>query len=177
MLLLLGGLSGTLIALASGGSLSRLSRVRFELEGLLLLLLAAEAMLMLLAQAIPQVLVVWIAIMFGLLLVALLNVRRVPEFWLLAAGNALNLLVIALNAGMPVSAEALQLAGKAPTHFAQRLDWLHVGLSAQTRLPFLADTVPLAPGLHVIASAGDMFLAIGIALVLVHAMLEPRSTP
>ena len=77
---------------------------------------------------------------FALLLVVGVANRRVPGFGLVVAGLCLNFLVIAVNDGMPVTAEAVVASGQADT-----LDDLRAGgakhhlATADDELLFLAD--------------------------------------
>jgi hypothetical protein len=76
--------------------------------------------------------------------------------WLIAAGALLNLVVVLVNGGMPVDPAAAALAGTA----LRGDDPLHHALDAATRLPFLADVIPLPP-LRNVYSAGDVAIAAG----------------
>ena len=94
-----------------------------------------------------------------LLLVVWLN-RQDAGMWIAGIGILMNFTVIALNGGMPVMAEAVHLAGGTGELV---LDAKHVLLTDTTRLPFLADIIPL-PGS--VISLGDVFLAIGVGVFL-----------
>jgi hypothetical protein len=84
--------------------------------------------------------------------------RHLPGMVLAAIGTMLNVLVIALNGAMPVTLGAAQIAGAG----VRDLGIKHEILDAETRLPWLADVIPV-PGLRVLISVGDVLLAIGIA--------------
>lgn len=93
--------------------------------------------------------------------------------WMVATGVAMNLAAIALNAGMPVRADALVAAGLADPGRAGE-----VGLAAKhhlerpsDRLPALGDIIPVAP-LGEVVSFGDVVMAVGAANV-VARMLAP----
>lgn len=75
-------------------------------------------------------------------------------------GLAMNLTVITLNQGMPVSLGAASAAGFDPTDYLQTAV-KHRRLGPSTRLPFLADVIPL-PGLRKVISPGDVFFGVGI---------------
>lgn len=81
---------------------------------------------------------------------------------LVAAGLLANLVVIAVNRGMPVK-------GLPPGAAAGRL---HHGLAASDRLVGLSDVIRL-PLLSVTASPGDLVLALGVAVVM-FGWLQPR---
>ena len=96
---------------------------------------------------------------------ALIN-WRTPGMALIAIGSGLNLLVIAINHGMPVAAEAVLLAGSEMPH-----DLLHVTLSESTILSVLGDIIPVAP-LRGVYSVGDFVIALGGFVVPFRALLR-----
>lgn len=85
--------------------------------------------------------------------------RRLPGMGLAAAGMFLNVLVIALNQGMPVSLEAAEIAG---LQDFSAFGIKHEPLGPDTLLPWIADVIPL-PGLKQLLSFGDLVLAAGLA--------------
>lgn len=93
-------------------------------------------------------------------------------------GLLLNTLVMALNRGqMPVSASGLEAAGLAAwvPFLQQGGDGVHTLMDSSTRLAFLGDTIVLAPLVKVI-SPGDVFIVLGIVLVVVEAGLRAKRT-
>ena len=92
------------------------------------------------------------------------------------AGAGLNFLVIALNGFvMPVSQGALAVAGR-----ERAIEMLTGGeiygyglLTSWTRLPLLADVIPLLGGRGGYASLGDIVLVAAVARVL-YAMMLPK---
>lgn len=123
---------------------------------------------------------VWFATFPCLLYIAWLN-RDSPGMALLGGGLLLNLAVIAANGGMPVTASAIAAAKAlqvASVHIPIT-DFVHVFATAVTRLPWLADVIPL-PGPTWIRSAvspGDCMLFAGIAVFLACAARESRDRP
>lgn len=106
---------------------------------------------------------------FILLIFAWFN-RKVPGFWLLTSGLALNLLVISINGGfMPISPETVQwLRGDSATAGWVVGERLGTGKDIvlpveQTKLEFLSDRfrTPDSPYYRVAFSAGDVFIALG----------------
>jgi hypothetical protein len=108
---------------------------------------------------------------FAVLLVFGLANRRLAGFGLVLAGMALNLTVIAVNGGMPVTRHALVASGQADTlsflvhdggakHHLARLD---------DHLLFLGDVIPI-PVADQVASAGDLVTFAGIAWLIVSSM-------
>ncbi len=91
--------------------------------------------------------------------------RSAPGMPLLAAGFAANGLVIALNAGLPVSLHALDLAGSEATVADLADDRLREVADQTTIVPFLGEIVPLAwPVSPQVVTPGDVLAAAGAAL-------------
>ena len=150
---------GLIAGLATGGSMRELTNTRFRhleiLIGGLLLQLAVTFLpwapfeergylVILIASAAAAA---WMFVN-----------RRLPGMALAAIGLALNVIVIALNGGMPVSERAIELAG-APEFEAEGE---HLLLGPSTRLPWLTDVVPI-PVAGSVLSPGDLLLALGLA--------------
>jgi len=101
--------------------------------------------------------------------------RRVPGFWLLGLGGALNLVAIAANHGvMPILPSALATAGldNAPGVFHNS------AVIAGARLPFLGDifAVPAPLPFHNVFSAGDICIGLGAGIAL-HRICRSRLVP
>lgn len=103
---------------------------------------------------------------------------RYIGFWLVGLGFALNILVIGVNGGMPVSERALRQAygpgyqetlrhlvsgGKAKHHLARSDDVL---------LP-LSDVIPVGGPVRNVFSLGDLIALLGVAWVLAEATKMP----
>lgn len=89
---------------------------------------------------------------------------------IVGCGWLLNVVVIALNQGMPVSAEALEVSGRDPaTDVTSGAFFKHVPLAPDTHFSFLGDVIPTFPGGPVV-SAGDVVLAVGTALFIALSM-------
>lgn len=104
---------------------------------------------------------------------ALLN-RRIKGMGLVAAGVLLNMLVVTANAGMPVMTSYLSEPAAVAGLIAIERSWLHIQASASTKLLVLADVIPIPgpQGLRGMASLGDAFLALGVAVALATMMHE-----
>jgi hypothetical protein len=152
-----------------GGSLRNLTEIRVKMWWLLplgFIVLAASAFVpndkhelavaLVLVSYLPLLLFVW------------LN-RELTGMWIAGLGILMNFTVIVLNSGMPVLTEAVSIAGGSSDIV---LGAKHVILDEGTRLPFLADIIPL-PG--AVLSLGDVFLAIGIGAFLEDQMRKPLS--
>lgn len=115
----------------------------------------------------------WLLLLLSQLLVVawLLCNRELPGVALVAAGLILNAAVIAANGAMPVDPAAMRAVG-VDTDIAVPLG-KHTLLTANTRLPWLADILPLPP-LRSIVSVGDVVIAAGL-LPLTHALMSCRT--
>ena len=156
------------VAVLRGGKLANVSEI--YARGWLLLFLAFGMQFA--ANLLPQGQTNWavglILTSFVALLVTVWLNRTLPGTALAGAGIGMNFVVIALNRGMPVSTEAILLAGGAAD---APLDAKHVLLTTDSVLPFLADIVPL-PG--TVISIGDVLLGIGIGIFIEHQLHQPR---
>lgn len=91
--------------------------------------------------------------------------RDVTGMWLVAAGLALNCIVILTNGVMPVSPTAATFAGAellTDSRHAQHGTHLrNEAMTDQTNLPWMGDVIPF-PGMHIVASPGDLVIAAGL---------------
>jgi hypothetical protein len=155
------------VGLLRGGKLRNLTEIRVNSWWLLpmgfLILTASNfvpndyptlAVSLVLASYLPLLLFVW------------LN-RDLTGIGIAGLGILMNFTVILANGGMPVLEEAARLAGDTG---GLVLDAKHVLLTLDTRVPFLADIIPL-PG--AVLSLGDVFLAIGIGVFLEDQTRQP----
>ncbi len=152
-----------------GGRLRNLTEIRVQMWWLLplgFIVLAASAFLPSDKHEIAVILV--LLSYLPLLLFVWLN-REMTGMWIAGLGILMNFTVIVLNSGMPVLSEAVRIAGGSSDVV---LGAKHVILDESTRLPFLADIIPL-PG--AVLSLGDVFLAIGIGAFLEDQMRKPLS--
>lgn len=122
------------------------------------------------------VLPVWIGLMAALAYLSIVNGSLNHGFRVMAVGVGSNLVVIALNGGMPVSREAVMSVGGAAGAAAVAAgDVFHSVASSSTRLALLSDVLPLPgfPGLRGIVSIGDLLMFVGIVIVVVTASKAP----
>lgn len=93
-------------------------------------------------------------------------------FVLIVAGLALNMAVITVNEGMPVSEAALRASGQgdALTELRREPSQKHHLQGAGDTLGPLADVIPLPAPINQVISAGDIFMYAGIIWLLVAAM-------
>ena len=101
------------VGFIAGGSLRPFERLRVHWWGVALAGLALQGISLTSGIGKPAG---WAALVgsYGLLLAFAWVNRRLPASWLVMAGLVLNILVIGVNGGMPVSASALETAGAAP---------------------------------------------------------------
>jgi hypothetical protein len=97
--------------------------------------------------------------------------RRLPAAPLLLVGLALNMAVITLNGGMPVSESAISISGGHHGTLPAAIDdgKHHVMTSSDVLTP-LADIIALPPPVATVLSIGDLFLYAGIAAFTVIVM-------
>lgn len=168
---------GLLGGLAMGGSLRRLGDVRFRWWGLAFVGLALQLVPV---SSRPGQLDHWLGIglLIGSYLVLLVFVTaniRLAGFPVIAAGFVLNVLVISLNGGMPVSDHALRAA--AGPYYRQTLERLTTqgGAKHHLRRPDddvvgLSDIVPVGAPVRQVLSVGDVLWLAGTAWVIARAM-------
>jgi hypothetical protein len=181
MLLILGAiLAGVLIGLILGGSIQQLAEIHLRWWTLALVGLALQL------APVPSMkgqLDHWLAVglliaSYMVLLVFVLVNIRLPGFWLIALGFALNALVISINVGMPVSRDALRQAyGPGYQTFIRELEFNegakhHFSRPGDVLLP-LTDVIPLARPVRSVLSVGDVMFFLGVAWVIAAATKGP----
>jgi hypothetical protein len=179
LLFALATLLGIAIGYRRGGSVRQLADLPW---GLLLIALTAEALqVMMFSSSVSGSLRVGILLtsyaIVGIGLLVLASFATLPKLGTLfiALGWALNSLVIAANGAMPVSADALEQAGRGRILEGRMLK--HELLSDETRFHFLGDVIPLRPPVSLVFSIGDIVFLVGIAVFIAQAMkpARPRS--
>lgn len=122
-----------------------------------------------------------LAISYTLLLTFAFANVRLPGMILVVVGLAANFLVIAINGGMPVSEGALrgsdqpELIGLLRESGSDK----HHLLTEDDRLTFLADVIGIPSPVAQAVSIGDVFVYVGLVLLIVAAMREsvPAANP
>lgn len=165
------------MALARGGRVTSLTRLPLHHVWLLFV----PFLIQVIAFASPGELIVAGAPLAQYLYVASLVVaaiglvlnRQLPGVIWIAAGLALNALAIVANGGfMPVASDARVFAGMPPL---TGRDMNVIPMTAETRLPFLADILPLpyfVPFANVF-SIGDVLIALG-GVIFIQSIVPPR---
>jgi hypothetical protein len=97
--------------------------------------------------------------------------RRLPAAPLLLVGLVLNMAVITLNGGMPVSESAISISGGHDGTLPAAIDdGKHHVMTPSDVLTPLADIIALPPPVATVLSIGDLFLYAGIAAFTVIVM-------
>ncbi len=165
-------LLGIAVGLFRGGSLKSLKTAQIRMPALLVLAFLIQVLVsfMLLAGSrffINQRLVFY-ALSYGLLFVALFTNLSNKAVWLVVMGSLLNFAVIFLNGGtLPIAVEALEKAG-----FNNRLELIQAGRLVQYQLTegsgswlaFLGKrlTPPAMYPLRQVFSIGDVLISLGV---------------
>jgi hypothetical protein len=180
VLLLLGAIVvGAMIGLALGGSLRHLSEVQFRWWGLAFL---AAGLQFVPAPSSPGSRWVGAGLLIAsyaaLIAFIALNIR-LPGLWVIALGFALNMMVIGLNGGMPVSDAALRAAygnGYAEQHreLVQGHQTKHHLERPDDVIVPLADVIPVGGPVHQILSVGDVLWLAGLVWVVAEMTVGRR---
>lgn len=161
---------GLLAGYAARGRIENLAHLHFRWPWLVVAVLVVRVATVLTPlHRVEGVQYVYAVSLAGLVAWTIWHVNHVPGILLVAAGSALNLLVIAANGGrMPVAPElAASLVQQG--HAGQ-----YIVMTSDTHLNWLADGIVLpgfvGRGLVELYSPGDLVVALGIAVVIALAM-------
>jgi hypothetical protein len=166
------------ISVLRGGRLSNLGDIELRYWWLLLVALGLQVATTWLPDSswaeglgLAMVLFSYVLLM-GLVLIN----RSRPGMWLVGLGVLLNFTVIAINGGMPVLAEAAEVAsGFTITAPDLSGSYKHVTLDSSSHLTAFADVIPMRiAGIGQVISLGDVFLAVGLGRFLEHELRRPR---
>jgi Family of unknown function (DUF5317) len=155
-----------LIGFVVGGSLRPFEQVRIHWWGAALVGLMLQA-LPLSGELGTAAVVASYVLLIGF---ALVN-RRLPALWLVIAGLLLNLVVIGLNGGMPVSASALRTAGADSAGLVGAGAIKHHLMRPDDVLTPLADVIGIRSPIGAVVSVGDLLLYAGIPILVIAVML------
>jgi len=160
-------LLAVLLVAPLGGRLRALTELRLHGAGLVLSALLLQVLVFLVLTGAPRPLLVALHAASYLLAGAFVwRNRALPGLWLLAAGTALNAVVLSVNGGtMPASASAVRRAGLPLVEDA----YSNSGVLPHPRLAPFGDVLasPSWLPLHNVYSVGDVLVLVG-AVWLVH---------
>lgn len=159
------------VGFLAGGSLAPFQRLQIHWWGAALAGLALQGGVPLTSELERSFGTVTLLASYGLLLAFAFVNRRLPALWLVIAGLAMNLLVIGVNGGMPVSASALEVAGARPEGLAGEGTLKHHLMGPDDILTPLADVIGIPEPVGAVVSVGDLFLYAGVACLIVLIML------
>jgi hypothetical protein len=155
-----------ILAYLRGGSFKGFEKVELRGSWIIVSLFMVQLVLMTLSNRLPVIgnyMYIWINLFtVGFIFMAWLN-RKLPGFYLILLGMALNLLVMLLNGGkMPVSYEAAKLVNPETASLIKQ-GYKHVLMTEDTPLWFFGDIIPLVdPYPHnIVISLGDVLLNVG----------------
>jgi uncharacterized protein DUF5317 len=151
----------------AGGRLSGLGTIRVRWSPLALIGLVLQ-LLPVPGRTWPLVLLL---LSFAMLLAFAAANIRAPGFVRILLGMLLNLTVIAVNQGMPVTREALEKSGQGQTLqlLIQEGGAKHHLATERDRLSFLGDVIPIAP-IQQAVSIGDVLAYTGVGWFVVAGM-------
>jgi hypothetical protein len=160
--------AGVAIGLLRGGSITRLGEASFRVWPLLVAGVAVQAAAAFASRAAVTLILVSYLV---LLVFAGVNYRHVG-MGVVFLGIALNLVVIGLNGGMPVRADAIVAAGIVDHH--SEIAKLDFGSKRHLETPndkvtWLGDIVPVPLATEVL-SFGDLVMSVGVADVLANLL-------
>jgi hypothetical protein len=166
------------VAVLRGGRLTNLADIRLRWWILLPLGFVIQWATLLLPDRswAPAVGVSMILVSYVLLIALVFANRQRSGMWLAGVGIFLNFTVILVNGGMPVMREAAVVAGGfgGEIDLSGAFNYKHVVLDQTTRLPFLADVIPVRiAGQGQVISLGDVFLAVGLGRFLEAELRRP----
>lgn len=168
---------GLMLGLGLGGGVRPFGEVRIRLWPLALIGLALQGVPVPrlegeLGRWLPAATLVFSYVL--LLGVSVANWRS-RGFLLIFLGIALNVAVITVNRGMPVSSDAIRHAGGSEEDIAdvpRELGEKHHLRSEGDRLVPLADVIGVAPPFRVVVSVGDVIAYVGAAVFLASVTLS-----
>jgi hypothetical protein len=165
-----------LVVVLTRGSFERLGQIRLRALWMLLVALAGQLVLELVDFPEDRIEDLGFALLLGtyalVLAFCILN-RRFTGMTVIAIGVALNVLVIALNQGMPTKDDVVERGGR-EVHVPIERTVKHRPEEDDDLLPFLGDVLS-APGVpNQQFSVGDVVIGIGIAGVCFEASRRPR---
>src|SRR5437773_1249334 len=162
----------TLIGLVARGSFRNFERLHVHWWGLALGGVALQLLPVPTSGALnPEIAGTAMLVASYVLLLGFLTVNRwVPAAGVMATGLLLNLLVVASNGGMPVSAAAIERAGGSVETLADGEAAKHHLADGEDLFVPLGDVIPIPEPAGVVLSIGDVLLYAGAAWFVIQVM-------
>jgi hypothetical protein len=159
-------------AYALGGRLKNLERVRIHWWALALIGVAMQSLPVPRLRGVdPHLLGSGALLLSYVALLAFLTVNRwVPAARVMALGLLMNLAVVGVNGGMPVSPWAIEVAGGSPKVLVADAGPKHHLMNERDILGWLGDVIPLPRPAGIVLSPGDVLLYAGMAWFVVQVM-------
>jgi len=162
------------VAVLRGGRLTNLADIRVRGWLLLPIGFLLQAATALVPDRSAGLATLMILASYLVLVVLVLANRDRQGMWLAGIGILMNFTVIAINGGMPVLAEAAQVASGFTGEPVITGNYKHLVLDHTSRLSFLADVIPIRlVGRGQVISLGDVFLAVGLGRFLEAELRRP----
>ena len=158
---------GVLIGLVRGGRFGNLGEAAFRLWPLLVLGVVVQGAAAFTGEGAVPVILLSYALLIAFCAANLTH----AGMGVVLVGIVLNLVVIAVNGGMPVRQDAIVAAGIASHEEVRDLEFgakRHLETD-EDRLTFLADIVPV-PVAEEVLSFGDLAMAVGVSAVLANLL-------
>lgn len=117
---------------------------------------------------------VMLALSYTFFVVFLISNRWIPGASVMRLGLLLNLVVVMVNGGMPVQAEAIEHAGGSPYTLMQATPTKHHLMTEDDVLWQLGDVIPIPPPFADVLSIGDVLLYGGMVYSITEIMRGRR---
>ena len=169
---------GVVLGYILHGRLSNLASVRVRWWGII------PAALVLQLGPLPQgdgtnlvIRTIILSISYAMIVVFTLVNVRVPGMVLIMVGVMANLAVIAVNGGMPVSADALRDSGQSVvlTELRGSAPDTHHLATEEDSLTFLGDVIGVPPPVARAISIGDIIVCLGLIWFIASSMRSPSA--
>jgi hypothetical protein len=165
---------GLALGLGAGGKLSNLTRLQFRWPLVLLAaVLIREVVIFSPASQLPGVQYVYALSLVLIVLWTIWHWNRLPGVWLVTLGGLLNLLVVMVNGGHMTVARELAASELNGELLRRGTIGQYTVMTADTHLNFLGDWISIRPIIPEGYSPGDLLIALGVALIILIALVRP----
>ena len=162
------------LGLGAGGKLSNLTRLRFRWPLLLLTaVLIREVVIFSPVSQVPGAQYVYALSLVLIVLWTIWHLNRLPGVWLVTLGALLNLVVVVANGGHMTVAHDLAASQLNGELVRRGTIGQYTLMTPDTHLNFLGDWISLRPIIPEGYSPGDLLIALGVALIILVALVRP----